>query len=91
MLMKALNLESHARMMRSRIFRHMLETRGWKYRSFLRYLRVFKYAAFSWNRGEFLECYYTLMRYLDDIPQLNQCAHFRFTRMFIGDIKDESF
>jgi len=54
-------------MMRSRIFKHMLETRGWKYRAFLRYLRMFKYAAFSWNRGEFLECYYTLMRYLDDI------------------------
>ena len=53
--------------MRSRIFKHMLETRGWKYRAFLRYLRLFKYAAFSWNRGEFLESYYTLMRYLDDI------------------------
>lgn len=45
----------------------MLRTRGWKYRVFLRYLRIFKYASFSWNRGGFLESYYTLMRYLDDI------------------------
>jgi hypothetical protein len=45
----------------------MLNTRGHKYRSFLRYLRFFKYAACSPNRGEFLEAYYTLMRYLDDV------------------------
>lgn len=45
----------------------MLKTRGWKYKVFLRYLRVFKYVSFSFNRGEFLEFYYTLMRYLDDI------------------------
>lgn len=53
--------------MRSRIFRHMLETRGWKYRVFLRYLRFFKYIAFAPLRGEFLESYYSLMRYLDDV------------------------
>ncbi|PHN05511.1 hypothetical protein [Flavilitoribacter nigricans] len=53
--------------MRSRVFQHMLKTRGWKYRAFLRYLRLFKYAAFSPTRGEFLESYYTLMRYLDDV------------------------
>ncbi|MDF2157087.1 hypothetical protein [Algoriphagus sp. CAU 1675] len=53
--------------MRKRVYRHMLETRGWKYRVFLRYLRVFKYAAFAPTRGEFLESYYVLMRYLDDI------------------------
>ncbi len=53
--------------MRSRVYRHMLETRGWKYRVFLRYLRLFKYFSFSWNRGSFLESYYTLMRYIDDI------------------------
>jgi len=45
----------------------MLSTRGWKYRSFLRYLRFFKYVAFAPLRGEFLESYYVLMRYLDDI------------------------
>ncbi len=45
----------------------MLKTRSWKYRAFLRYLRLFKYASFYWDRGEFLESYYTLMRYLDDI------------------------
>lgn len=53
--------------MRSKVFRHMLETRGWKYRAFLRYLRLFKYAAFAPARGEFLESYYTLMRYIDDV------------------------
>jgi hypothetical protein len=45
----------------------MLQTRGWKYRAFLRYLRLFKYAAFAPTRGNFLESYYTLMRYMDDI------------------------
>jgi len=53
--------------LRSRVFRHMLDTRSWKYRAFLRYLRFFRYVAFSSTRGEFLESYYTLMRYLDDI------------------------
>lgn len=55
------------KLMRSKVFRQMLETRGWKYRAFLRYLRFFKYAAFAPLRGEFLESYYVLMRYLDDI------------------------
>lgn len=45
----------------------MLKTRGWKYKAFLRYLRIFKYIAFAPKRGEFLESYYTLMRYLDDV------------------------
>ncbi|MCJ7757934.1 MAG: hypothetical protein MUP24_07270, partial [Gillisia sp.] len=53
--------------MRNRVFEHMLKTRGWKYRAFLRYLRLFKYAAFAPVRGEFLESYYVLMRFLDDI------------------------
>lgn len=53
--------------MRALVFRHMLKTRGWKYRAFLRYLRLFKYFAFAPVRGAFLESYYTLMRYLDDI------------------------
>lgn len=61
------SLEMHARIMRTKVYTHMLRTRGWKYRSFLRYLRFFKYISFTWNRGEFLESYYTLMRYLDDI------------------------
>jgi hypothetical protein len=45
----------------------MLTTRGWKYRAFLRYLRIFKYVSFKPTRGKFLEYYYTLMRYLDDV------------------------
>ena len=53
--------------MRSRVYAHMIQTRGWKYRSFLRSLRMFKYLSFSPIRGEFLELYYVLMRYLDDI------------------------
>ncbi len=53
--------------MRNRVFKHMLKTRGWKYRAFLRYLRFFKYAACAPTRGEFLESYYVLMRFLDDI------------------------
>ena len=61
------SLNRHAKEMRSKVFKHMLDTRGWKYRVFLRYLRLFKYFAFAPTRGEFLESYYTLMRYLDDV------------------------
>lgn len=53
--------------MRNLVFTHMLKTRGWKYRVFLRYLRFFKYIAFAPVRGKFLEYYYVLMRYIDDI------------------------
>jgi hypothetical protein len=59
--------EQTAKEMRLQVFRQMRETRGWKYRAFLRYLRFFKYIAFAPVRGEFLESYYTLMRYLDDV------------------------
>jgi len=57
----------HAKEMRTKVYNHMLETRGWKYREFLRYLKLFKYMAFSPKRGEFLESYYTLMRFIDDV------------------------
>lgn len=63
----SVNLDRHAKEMRAQVYSHMLEKRGWKYKSFLRYLRLFKYAAFAPTRGEFLESYYTLMRYMDDI------------------------
>jgi hypothetical protein len=56
-----------AKEMRSKIFRHMLGTRGSKYRSFLQYLRLFKYVSFAPKKGKFLESYYALMRYLDDV------------------------
>jgi len=62
----SLDEKKHAQM-RNRVFKHMLDTRGWKYRAFLRYLRLFKYIAFAPTRGKFLESYYVLMRYLDDI------------------------
>ena len=54
-------------MMRKRIYAYMLQTRGKKYRSFLRYLRFFKFIAIAPYRGAFLESYYVLMRYLDDV------------------------
>lgn len=60
-------LNQHAKEMRTKVYKHMLETRGWKYKAFLRHLRLFKYLAFAPIRGEFLESYYTLMRYLDDV------------------------
>jgi len=60
-------LEKSMKEIRSKVFDHMLKTRGLKYRSFLWYLRFFKYAAFAPIRGEFLESYYALMRYLDDV------------------------
>jgi hypothetical protein len=60
-------LEKEVAQMRARVYAHMLRTRGWKYRVFLRYLRIYKYVAFAPARGEFLESYYVLMRYLDDI------------------------
>jgi hypothetical protein len=59
--------DQQAKKIRTGVFRQMCETRGWKYRVFLRYLRFFKYIAFAPTRGEFLESYYTLMRYLDDV------------------------
>ena len=59
--------ERRIKNMRSMVFKHMLKTRGWKYRAFLRYLRFFKYIAFAPTRGEFLESYYVLMRYIDDV------------------------
>ncbi len=58
---------NHAKEMRKKVFRHMLETRGWKYHAFLRNLKLFKYVACAPKRGEFLESYYTLMRYIDDV------------------------
>ena len=62
-----LKMDQLAKKMRAKVFLHMLETRGWKYRAFLRYLHIFKYVTFAPTRGEFLESYYTLMRYLDDV------------------------
>jgi hypothetical protein len=58
---------ARAKEIRKQVFREMIRTRSRKYRTFLRYLRLFKYVAFAPKRGEFLESYYTLMRYLDDI------------------------
>jgi hypothetical protein len=59
--------QKHMKEIRSKVFEQMLRTRGLKYRTFLWQLRSFKYLAFAPTRGEFLESYYTLMRYLDDV------------------------
>lgn len=45
----------------------MLRTRGAKYLWFLKYLKLFRLIAKTPERADFLESYYTLMRYLDDI------------------------
>jgi hypothetical protein len=38
-----MDLAEHAKKMRLIVYKHMLNTRGWKYKAFLRYLRFFKY------------------------------------------------
>jgi hypothetical protein len=58
---------ANAASMRNEIYQHMLATRGDKYRWFLRGLRAFKYISLNPARGTFLESYYTLMRYVDDV------------------------
>jgi hypothetical protein len=62
-----LEKEKHMKEIRLRVFQHMLKTRGWKYRTFLRYLHLFKYLSLSLTRGKFLESFYALMHYLDDV------------------------
>ncbi len=52
---------------RNTIYSHMLRTRGSKYRWFLRHMKMFRLIAKEPQRAEFLETYYTLMRYIDDI------------------------
>ncbi len=49
------------------IIAHMLRTRGAKYGWFLRYLHLFRVISKTPAKADFLESYYTLMRYLDDI------------------------
>ena len=60
-------LKKRAALIRSKIYKQLLARGAWKYRAFLRYLRLFKYFSMSSVRGNFLETYYVLMRYLDDI------------------------
>jgi hypothetical protein len=52
---------------KSEVYKHMLATRGEKYKWFLRALRLFKYVSLNPTRGELLESYYVLMRYIDDV------------------------
>jgi len=55
------------RNMKKEVFSRMLLTRERKYKWFLRALRAFKYVSMSQTKGTFLESYYALMRYVDDI------------------------
>jgi hypothetical protein len=52
---------------RNSIYQHLIRTRGSKYLWFLKYLKLFRLIAKTPERADFLEYYYTLMRYLDDI------------------------
>lgn len=61
------DLERIAKEHRERIFHDMVSKKGNKYRFFLRALRSFRYFSQSNIRGELLESYYALMRYVDDI------------------------
>ena len=49
------------------IYAHMLRTRGKKYRWFLRYLKLFRLISKTPARADFLETYYTLLRFVDDV------------------------
>lgn len=55
------------RIIKLRIFRYMIRTRGEKYRWFLRALRLFKFFPACSKRGHLLEVYYFMMRYIDDV------------------------
>lgn len=62
-----MNLEDRAKEFKGKIFEGMLETRGKKFKTFLTFLKAFKYISLSPTRGEFLQSYYALMRYIDDV------------------------
>lgn len=61
------DLNENFKKVKNDIFSHMLRTRGSKYKWFLRALRSFKYVSMNPTKGTFLESYYTLMRYVDDV------------------------
>ncbi len=52
---------------REAVFKQMLERNGPKYKWFIVGIRFFKLLSGSSPRGQFLENYYTAMRYIDDI------------------------
>jgi len=62
-----IKLDENFKLMKKQVYEHMLNTRGDKYKWFLRALRSFKYLSLNPARGDFLEGYYTLMRYVDDV------------------------
>jgi len=61
------NFKRQVKQIRCEVFQQMLKSRRRKYRVFLFFLHLFKFASFSPKRGEFLETYYAIMRLLDDI------------------------
>ncbi len=60
-------LEKNFKLFKEEIYEHMLNTRGDKYKWFIRALRLFKYISTSPAKGTCLESYYILMRHIDDI------------------------
>ena len=60
-------LDKNFKEMKKQIYSHMLATRGIKYKWFIWGLRSFKYLSLNLNRGNFLEAYYILMRFIDDV------------------------
>jgi len=61
------NLEERVTEIRRDIYEHIFSTRRDKYKWFFRALRIFRYMPGNKDRGEFLETFYLLMRYIDDI------------------------
>ena len=61
------NLEERVENIRRELYEHVLSTRKNKYYWFFKALKTFKHLSVNKVRGEFLETYYFLMRYIDDI------------------------
>ena len=49
------------------LFSRLINRNSKKYKSFLWFLRFFKYASMDADRGNLLEAYYVFMRYVDDV------------------------
>ena len=56
-----------AKQLKKKVFSYLIRRNRKKYGAFLRFLQTFKYVSFNRARAEFLETYYVVMRYLDDI------------------------
>ena len=59
--------EEIAKRFKRKIFSRMTKMRSRKYWWFLLSLKSFRYFSLSFSKGDLMECYYALMRYIDDI------------------------